>query len=85
MIKVLGIAAVLAAALAGCSQSGPGPQATPLSQAQIGALASSLGPTHTSTLVQSPASCAPDQADPVWGPGQQLLGYSCYRAPLHGF
>jgi len=84
-MKLLATVAVLAAALAGCSQTGPGPQATPLSQAQIGALASSLGPTHTSTLVQSPASCAPDQADPVWGPGQQLLGYSCYRAPLHGF
>jgi hypothetical protein len=84
-MKLLATAAVLGAALAGCSQTGPNPQATPLSQAQIGALASSLGPTHTSKLVQNPASCSPDQADPVWGPGQQLLGYSCYRAPVRGY
>ncbi len=84
-MKGLVLAAILTAALSGCSQTGPSAQATPLTQAQIGALASSLGPTHTSTLVQNPAACAPDQADPIWGPGQQLLGYSCYRAPVRGY
>lgn len=84
-MKLSWTVAALAVALAGCSQTGAGPQAAPLSQAQIGALASSQGPTHTSHLVTDPASCAPDRADPIWGPGQQLLGYSCYRNPTPGY
>jgi hypothetical protein len=54
-----------------------------LTQPQIAALATNLGPTHTSYLVQSPVSCAPDAADPVWGPQEQMLGFSC-RAPGRG-
>ncbi len=70
---------LLSMGAAGCSETSAKPQASPLTQAQIGAEASSLGPTHTSRLYQSPADCQPDLADPIWGPGQKLLGFSCYR------
>ena len=49
-----------------------------LTSAQIEGLTSSLGPTHSSHLVRSGNDCAPDSADPVWGPGNALVGYSCY-------
>jgi hypothetical protein len=45
---------------------------------QIGGQASSLGPTYSSHLVRSGNDCAPDNAAPVWGPGNALQGYSCY-------
>ena len=45
---------------------------------QIGGQASSLGPTYSSHLVRSGNDCAPDSAEPVWGAGNALLGYSCY-------
>jgi len=53
-----------------------------LTAAQIATITSSMGATHSSRLVQSPASCAPDWADPVWAPGEGApIGFSCY-APL---
>ena len=35
----------------------------------------------TTYLVPHRADCEPDAADPVWGPGQQLAGFSCFRTP----
>ena len=84
-MKLSWTTAALAAALAGCSQAGSGPEANAPTPSQVAAIATSQGPTHTSHLVSDPASCAPDRADPIWGPGQQLLGYSCYRNPTLGY
>jgi hypothetical protein len=50
----------------------------PPTEAQIAAIASNLGPTHTSKVYQSRADCAPDRADPIWW-GTQLVGFSCFR------
>lgn len=71
---------LLLALSSSASAMGGGSNATTagLTLQQIGAMASSMGPTHTSHLVQSRASCAPDAADPVWGPNNELLGFSCY-------
>jgi hypothetical protein len=31
----------------------------------------------TSNIVRSPSLCLPDVAEPVWGAGNALLGFSC--------
>ncbi len=63
---------------------GPRTASAPLTQEQIAALATRLGPTNTSHLVQNSAECAPDAAAIVWGPNQEALGYSCFAAPQGG-
>jgi hypothetical protein len=86
-MKSLQISAILLLALSSsaCAMgSDPRNATASLTQDQIQTLASNLGPTHSSHLVQSPDSCAPDAADPVWGPGNQMLGFSCYAAPQGG-
>jgi hypothetical protein len=53
-----------------------------MTQAQVDDITASMGPTHTSCLVASPADCEPRAAEPVWGPHQELAGFSCYeRSP----
>jgi hypothetical protein len=80
----LAAAGLLILSTAACTPGGPNPYSTPPTQAQIAALASSMGPSHSSHVVQNPAQCAPDLADPVWW-GAQLVGYSCYAPPNRGF
>ena len=41
----------------------------------------SLG-SKASTLVHNANECPPDVAEPVWGPANALLGFSCH-APLN--
>jgi hypothetical protein len=50
-----------------------------MSQAQVNDLTEGMGPTNTSCLVSSPADCAPQGAEIVWGPHQELVGFSCYE------
>lgn len=33
---------------------------------------------------ESGNSCAPDRAEPVWGPGNALMGYSCVPESANG-
>jgi hypothetical protein len=63
-----------------CVMGSGGVRAGTLTQDQIRTQATGLGATHGSHLVQSRASCEPDRADAVWGPHEELLGYSCYAA-----
>jgi hypothetical protein len=49
-----------------------------LTQAQVDAITEAMGPTNSSCLVRSPADCAPEGAEIVWGPRQELVGFSCY-------
>lgn len=79
LISVLLGAGLISSAYAAGNGGGAGAGA--LTQEQIRTLATSLGATHTSHLVQNRASCQPDMADPVWGPHEVLLGYSCYAEP----
>jgi hypothetical protein len=71
--------AFLALMTAAQAQTGHYPQ--PATPAEIKAAVDRLGATHTTHLVQNRADCAPDLADPVWGPQEQFLGFSCYRQP----
>ena len=50
-----------------------------MTQAQVNAITEGMGPTNTSCLVKSPADCAPQAAEAVWGPHQELVGFSCYE------
>jgi hypothetical protein len=34
----------------------------------------------TETLLRNRYGCQPDVADPVWGAGGSLIGYSCHAA-----
>ena len=63
------------------AQTGPYPQPRPATPAEIKASVDRLGATDTTHLAPNRADCAPDLADPVWGPQQQFLGFSCYRQP----
>jgi hypothetical protein len=49
-----------------------------MTQAQVNAITEAMGPTNTSCLVRSPADCAPQGAEIVWGPRQEMVGFSCY-------
>jgi hypothetical protein len=81
----LSLLLLLALSSAACAQGrGPTSPSAALTQKQIAALATSLGPTNSSHLVQNSAECAPDAAAIVWGPNQEALGYSCYAAPQGG-
>lgn len=70
--------ALLASTSLTFAQPSSSPPRPTFSQAQIEAITSSMGPTHSSHLAPNRADCAPDDADPVWGPGKVWLGYSCY-------
>jgi len=50
-----------------------------MTQAQVNAITEAMGPTNTSCLVNSPSDCAPQGAEAVWGPHQELVGFSCYE------
>lgn len=50
-----------------------------MTQAQVNAITEGMGPTNTSCLMKSPADCAPQGAEAVWGPHQELVGFSCYE------
>ncbi len=50
-----------------------------MTQAQVNAITEGMGPTNTSCLVKSPADCAPQGAEAVWAPHQELVGFSCYE------
>ena len=55
-----------------------------MTQAQVNDITAAMGPTNGSCLVKSPSDCEPDAAAPVWGPHQELVGFSCYvRGPRH--
>ncbi len=40
-----------------------------------------FGPVNPYHVVASANSCAPDDAAAVWGPGQTLVGYTCFSNP----
>ena len=50
-----------------------------MTQAEVNAITEGMGPTNSSCLVKSPADCAPQGAEIVWGPRQELVGFSCYE------
>ncbi|MGO9740490.1 MAG: hypothetical protein ACLPN5_03055 [Roseiarcus sp.] len=52
-----------------------------VTQAQVDDITASMGATHGSCLAENPSDCEPDDADPVWGPHQELVGFSCFEAP----
>jgi hypothetical protein len=55
-----------------------------MTQAKVNDITAAMGPTNGSCLVASPADCEPQAAEPVWGPRQELVGFSCYtRAPRY--
>jgi hypothetical protein len=60
--------------------------AVPSSQAALsGATALSPGGSSESTRIfPNGNSCAPDVAEPAWGPGNGLLGYRCVRVNGNG-
>lgn len=35
-------------------------------------------------IYQSGNSCSPDRAEPVWGPGNAMMGYSCVPESANG-
>ena len=49
-----------------------------MTQAQVDDITAAMGPTNTSCLVASRSDCEPQAAEPVWGPRQELVGFSCY-------
>ena len=49
-----------------------------MTQAQVNGITEGMGPTNSSCLVRSPADCEPQAAEIVWGPHQELVGFSCY-------
>ena len=55
-----------------------------MTQAQVNDITEAMGPTNGSCLVASPADCEPQAGEPVWGPHQELVGFSCYtRGPRY--
>lgn len=81
----IAIVALLALSSSACAMGGGDPtRAAGLTPAEIQAHAADLGATHTSHLVHSPAECAPDLADPVWGSGPTPVGFSCYSSAQGG-
>jgi hypothetical protein len=49
-----------------------------MTQEQVNAITEAMGPTNSSCLVRSTSDCAPQGAEIVWGPYQELVGFSCY-------
>lgn len=66
---------------AACAQGGPRVATTEAAGANQLAGYSSQGPVTANDVVRSANSCAPDQAAAVWGPGQSLMGYTCWTNP----
>jgi hypothetical protein len=68
-MKQLPIALIAACGLfaAACEESGP----------RL-AMADAASPGGGQHVVRSANDCAPDSAQPVWGAGNALVGYSCF-------
>ena len=86
LMKHISLSAILLLALGTSSYAmggGVGSNRSGLTEGQIGVLvqeqAGTNAATATSHLVQNSAECAPDQAEPIWGPGQQMIGYTCHE------
>jgi hypothetical protein len=63
--------------------SGPASTRSSLTEGQVAVLVQQQTGTSEATatthLVQNSADCAPDEAEPIWGPGQQMIGYTCHE------
>ena len=68
---------------AGWAQGGaqPYPSPTVSGSGRVEAVNPYPDAVHTTRLYANRSDCQPDAADPVWGAGQQFIGFSCFRTP----